>query len=111
MAVTLFVTVYGFGSAFNGTRSPKDVDLLVVHAELDRGSCDFAIRCKRRLEEQLRAAHVTMLSETEEVYFEFVARAGAHRLGNVRGDRFDQDVAALCGALQQYQTPLNRPNV
>lgn len=106
MAVMLSVTVYGFGSAFNGVGSANDVDLLVVHAELDNVSCALAIRCKRRLEEQFRAAHVTMLSRTEEAYFAFVTSAGAHRLGNVREDRFDQDVAALCGTLQQYQNPV-----
>ena len=97
------VTVYGFGSAFVKTDSAKkvanDVDLLVVHDETGPASCKLAIESKRRLIETVPHAHVTMLSEGEEIFLQFIQTANATRIGSVRADLFQNDLQVICGDL------------
>ena len=97
--MTQSVTVFGFGSAFNGKNTASDIDLLIVHQGTDLASCQFAIACKRRLAESIERAHITMLSNAEEAHFEFIKTAEAVCLGSIREDRFGGDLTALGASL------------
>lgn len=99
MAVTLNVRIYGFGSAFCENGRAIDVDLLIVHQRVDPASCSFAIACKRRLAETIIRAHITMLSEREEMHCEFLKTAEALFLGTVRIDQIEYDLEAICATL------------
>jgi len=99
--VTHSVTIYGFGSAFDDAKAPRDVDLLIVHQGTDLASCQLAIECKRRLAESIDRAHITMLSEAEEAHFEFIKTARAVRLGAIREDYFNVDLTALDAELHK----------
>lgn len=97
------VTVYGFGSAFAKTDAAKkvanDVDLLVVHDDTGPASCKLAIECKRRLIETVPHAHVTMLSEGEEDFLQFIQTTNATRIRTVRADHLQNDLQVICGDL------------
>lgn len=101
--MTLGVTVYGFGSAFVAHDETKtiaqDVDLLIVHAGTDAESCQFAIACKRRLAAYIAGAHITMLSDGEEQYCQFIRRTRAVRLGSIRADHIAYDLRTLSDAM------------
>lgn len=93
--MTPSVTVYGFGSAFAKVASAEDIDLLIVHACTDAASCELAIQCKYRLAERIASAHVTMLSSSEELHFQFIKRARAFGLGTVRRKCLEKDLECL----------------
>jgi len=97
------VTVYGLGSAFAKTDAAKkfanDVDLLVMHDDTGPASCKLAIECKRRLIETVPHAHVTILSEGEEDFLQFIKTANATRIGTVRARLFHGDFELLCKRL------------
>lgn len=99
----LYVTVYGFGSAFVGHDRNKalaqDVDLLIVHPSTHAASCQFAIMCKRQLAACITGAHITMLSNDEEQYLEFVRRAQGMRLGKIRADHMADDLRSIRAAV------------
>jgi len=99
--MTRTATVYGFGSAYGRMDAGNDVDLLIVHENTDRASCKLAIRCKRQLSDHIRNAHITMLSKGEEAHFEFIRRAQAVPIGDIRESHIDADLAALKPALPQ----------
>jgi hypothetical protein len=90
------VRIFGFGSFFQDKYLSKDVDLLIVHENEQRASCQFAIECKKQLQQKVANAHITMLSRGEEKYFKFVNTARAILLGSIRESRVDEDIAALC---------------
>ena len=94
--MTLYVTVFGFGSHFDKIDSAEDIDLLVVHDNVSTESCALAIHCKRCLIGRISKAHVTMLSATEEEHFGFIVEAKAVRLGTVRASHLNEDTAVLC---------------
>lgn len=87
------VTIYGFGSAFNGADRASDVDLLIIHDGNDAGSCQLAIQCLRILTSRISNAHVTKLSSKEEAEFGFRETSSAIRLGIVRRDSLAVDSA------------------
>lgn len=103
--MTLSVTVYGFGSAFDDAKAARDVDLLVVHKGTDLASCQLAIACKRQLAESIERAHITMLSEAEEAHFDFIKTAQAVRLGTISEDHFEGDLTALDASLPVLNAP------
>lgn len=92
--MTRSITVYGFGSAFQNKNAAFDVDLLVVHQGADLASCRLAIAGKRRLAQAIARAHITMLSDSEEAYFEFIKKARAVYLGTIREDQLESDLTA-----------------
>lgn len=82
-----------------------DIDLLIVHKEIDKISCQFAIKCKRMLLETVSIADITVLSESEERQFQFINTARAIRLGTIREDHLDDDLLALGTALPEMDKP------
>lgn len=75
--------VYGFGSFFSGHTKFQDIDILIVHRNGEDKSCQFAIWCKRMLMSKLIEADITILSESEERQFSFIAKSSAWRIGKV----------------------------
>lgn len=103
--MTRSVTIYGFGSAFDNKKAAYDIDLLVVHQGTDLASCQLAIACKRRLAQSIERAHITMLSNAEEVHFEFIRTAQAVCLGTIREDHFEGDLMVLDASLSVLGAP------
>ena len=93
------LTVYGFGSFFRGGPKPHDIDLLLVHRSANLESCSFAVDCKARIKSALPSADIVMLSEAEAKSLDFVERAKAIKLENVRVESMDSDVRALASRL------------
>ena len=100
--MTGLVAVYGFGSAFGSVEAANDIDLLIIHCGDNPASCQFAITCKRRLTACTSRVHITMLSEAEEAYFEFIKTAKAVRLGTIRQAMFEEDITTLGSALPTW---------
>ena len=93
--MTEIISVYGFGSAFNGLGPANDTDILIVHRDSDPASCRFAIACKQRIVASVSGVDVTMLTHDEETYFGFIEEARATLLGTVREDHFTEDLSLL----------------
>ena len=109
MALTRSVTVYGFGSAFAKTGTAKivanDVDLLILHQNVDLASCRFAIACKGYLQDSVTYAHITMLSNTEEQNCQFIKTAHAVRLGTIHEECIGGDLKLVRRALRLSASP------
>lgn len=97
--MTESLTVYGFGSFFKGKARPSDIDLLLVHRSTDFASSKFAIACKAQIKSALPSADIVMLSEAEAESLDFLGRAKAIKLENVRAESMDADVRALASRL------------
>jgi hypothetical protein len=103
--VTLSIAIYGFGSAFDNVAEPGDVDLLIIHPEIDHSHCRFAISCKRLLKERIPKADVTVLSASEEGYFQFIKTARAIHFGAVRESHIEADLAVLLVEMSERSSP------
>jgi hypothetical protein len=97
--LTESLTVYGFGSFFNGMAQPRDIDLLLVHRSTDFESCKFAIDCKAQIKSALPSADIVMLSQAEAEGLDFLERAKAVKLDNLSSETMDTDVQALASRL------------
>jgi hypothetical protein len=64
--------VLGFGSYFESVTPYRDIDLLIVHDSISRGSCLKAIDLKRKILKEIDRASVTTLSKSAEQDFDFV---------------------------------------
>lgn len=71
------ISIYGFGSFFNGSGKFKDVDLLIIHDSNCYESCLEAISLKREILDNIDNTDVTMLSKSEEFQFKFIEKAYA----------------------------------
>lgn len=97
--MTESLTVYGFGSFFDGNSQPNDIDLLLLHRSTDFESCQFAIDCKGQLKLALPSADIVMLSLAEAKGLNFLERADAVKLACLSSDRMAADVQALVSRL------------
>ena len=97
--MTESLTVYGFGSFFNGKARPRDIDLLLLHRSTDFESSKFAIDCKAQIRAALPFADVVMLSYAEAESLNFVERSKAVRLNDVHAESMETDVHALASRL------------
>lgn len=93
------LTVYGFGSFFNGAAQPRDIDLLLVHRSVDLHSCKFAVNCKEKIKSALPSADIVMLSQAEANGVNFVERASARILSDLHSDDLEAGVRALVDRL------------
>ncbi|THF58206.1 hypothetical protein [Ollibium composti] len=93
--MTESVQIYGFGSRFHGKTSAYDVDLLIVHSDVDSASCHFAIYCKQLLSAAVLNADITMLSRDEEADLRFITQSCAMSLGHVRSGTVKEDVERI----------------
>jgi hypothetical protein len=93
------LTVYGFGSFFNGNRQPNDIDLLLMHSSTALESCKFAVDCKAQLKLAVPSADIVMLSQEEAKSLDFLKRAKAVRLTSLSFDTIEADVQALANRL------------
>lgn len=102
--MTRHITVYGFGSAFAkmgaATKRAHDIDLLIVHPGTDAESCQFAIACKRYLQDSITYADITMLSNAEEQYCQFIKTAQAVYLGTIHKENIGDDLELLQKAVR-----------
>ncbi|WP_019217977.1 hypothetical protein [Legionella tunisiensis] len=81
--------IYGFGSYFSGSKSYKDIDILIVHDLSDYQSCTRAIKCKRSILKEIAKSNVTILSKSEELDFDFISRSGAVLLCEIDEDSIE----------------------
>lgn len=95
------VTIFGFGSFFDGSSVYRDVDFLVLHNDSTVGSTSLAIACKKYLVERIDLAHVTMLSKQEERQLGFIHLARAVELANVRTSSIEEDVKSIVENLRR----------
>ena len=97
--MTESLTVYGFGSFFNGKARPRDIDILLLHRSTDFASSKFAIDCKARIKLALPSADIVMLSQAEAESLDFLERAKAIQLHKVSAESMDADVRALASRI------------
>lgn len=94
--MTHSATLFGFGSYFaKGPAFANDVDLLLVHRNAGRDSIEFAISCKKVIQATIPAAHVIMLSDSEECELDFIRRSNAVYLTEIDDQRPSKQIAAL----------------
>lgn len=89
------ILIFGFGSFFKGVSKYRDIDILIIHPSSDYDSCKRAILYKQLFLSQIDKVSVTMLSASEEVYFEFVNKSSAVFLGEIRENRFEEDILRI----------------
>lgn len=106
--MTDYLKFYGFGSAFRRPETANDIDLLAVHFSSEKRTYDFAIRCRRLLLSKVPMAHITVLSDPEEAYFDFIKTAKGIFLGVVRENHIDDDIIKLVTSLPQLNYPRRR---
>jgi peroxiredoxin len=88
--------IYGFGSFFSKEKSAShDIDLLIVHQEINTASCQFAIYCKQQLKKLIAMSDITILSNSEEKEFDFVRIANALKIGEIRTLSFYSDIKLI----------------
>ena len=93
------LTVFGFGSFFRPQgRSPRDVDLLLIHDDCSRRSIEFALFCKALIRQELPSADIVMLSAAEELDLKFIERSKAVQLSVVSNPNHLQDIYRTIGA-------------
>ncbi|WP_159008521.1 hypothetical protein [Bradyrhizobium sp. S69] len=94
------ISVYGFGSYFRADISrPKDIDILIVHADLSAESIEAALKCKTFLIGRYRMLDVSVLSASEERNLGFIRGSSATLLCSVDeneigaiGDHFETSI-------------------
>jgi len=64
--------IYGFGSYFFSSKPYRDIDILIVHESDACESCMRAIGLKRKIQKEIKGAHVLILSKSAEAHFGFV---------------------------------------
>jgi len=105
------VKVFGFGSLF--LRNPdiaKDIDLLLLHRDVEQDSIRFTINCKRMIRTAVPLVHVVMLADAEEIELDFIRRSTAVHLANIESDFVAQQIAAFSHMLLSGMAPaLCRP--
>jgi len=97
------VSVYGFGSFFNGYQKYRDMDILLVHQSSKTQSCRFAIQCKRFLLSSYSSADVTILSQSEEQQISFLERSGANKIGEINIQRKSSDLSEVLVKIDEYR--------
>jgi hypothetical protein len=75
--VTQRLKLFGFGSFFHSEIAARDIDILIVHAQLRPDSIQLAIQCKSVIKATIAKAHVVMLSEQEQRDLKFLDRSKA----------------------------------
>lgn len=90
----LTLEMYGFGSFFCGRREiARDIDLLILHQQLDATSIALAIRAKVLLCKKMDGAEIVILSQKEEAEGGFIARSKAIFLQELSASNLDEDIA------------------
>lgn len=95
--MTNTATLLGFGSYF--VKEPKqanDVDLLLLHRNVERDSIEFAIACKKLIRAVLPTAHIIMLSDEEERELGFIRRSSAVHLLDINDAFAPEQIARFC---------------
>lgn len=78
------VDLYGFGSFFSDHGSvPRDVDILILHQQVDSSSINFAIHCKAMIKSLIPNVDVVILSKSEEQELAFLRKCSGKLLGKV----------------------------
>jgi hypothetical protein len=109
MALTQTAQIYGFGSFFNeGRTTAEDIDLLLVHDSVERGSIDFAITCKSHIRALTPHAHIVLLSVSEERELAFLLKSKAILLGAVSSVETLSQLSTLLSRYIGIAYPLTR---
>jgi hypothetical protein len=94
--MTHTATLFGFGSYFaKGPTFANDIDLLLLHRNVGRNSIEFAISCKKIIQVVIPAAHVVMLSDSEESELDFLRRSCAVYLAEINDYCASEQIVAL----------------
>jgi hypothetical protein len=96
------IEVYGFGSFFDGQASYRDIDLLLVHNDTSRESCEFAISCKEEIIRLHSGAHITMLSKGEEESISFIDEVRFVLLGEIVRRQMADDVINISSSIRRF---------
>lgn len=98
--------IYGFGSFFKGIKTYKDIDLLIIHSEISKHSCQIAIICKSRILEKIDNIDLSMLSIKEEKSLNFIEKSNAFLLGTVQENDIDTDLKKILENIVHLQSKL-----
>ncbi len=85
------VSIYGFGSFFNNRTEFRDIDMLIIHPDINYNSCQFSLICKRYLLSIINNIELTILSCSEEKEIDFIKKSNAKFLGIVKEDSVSGD--------------------
>ncbi len=73
----LTISVYGYGSYFNGTSKYRDIDILITHISTDYNSCLEVIALKKSIVHEVEGADISILSCVAESEFNFIQKSKA----------------------------------
>lgn len=98
------LSVYGFGSFFSEDTKYEDIDILIIHENIEYKSCQFAINCKEIFISKRTEADITILSKSEESLNSFVFKSSARLLGEISSASVEADVdVILCKIRVMHQ--------
>lgn len=98
--------IYGFGSYFNGRAEFQDIDLLIVHDNIDENSCMLAIKLKKILYAKINDAHISILSKKEVIQLDFIKKSKSILIGSVSSNAMCTEAKAITEKIiEQHPTP------
>ena len=89
--------LYGFGSFFNVGKATSDIDLLIIHKDISKKSCEEAIELKKLILAKVPNADVTMLSDKEESEMNFKEISRAKLLGSINTSKIRKELFYILG--------------
>lgn len=101
--MTLKAVIYGFGSFFKGEKNYHDIDLLILHENSSKVSCEYAARCREKFSQKINDAHITLLSMDEEEQLCFILKSGASKIGEVYSSKYNDDIAIAIKEIRKWQ--------
>lgn len=105
------VKIYGFGSYFNHSYTYRDIDILIVHCSSTYSSCLEAISLKKRITREIETADISILSASEEAYFNFIGKSGAILLHELESNYNESSFEEVINKIHSIKIDDNRtPN-
>ena len=85
----------------------NDIDILLIHKNIDQHSCSIAIKCKKLLIESMKNSDIVMLSINEEKELYFIEKSKALKIGYIRNSSMNKDVKFILNKiLKQHNKTL-----
>lgn len=85
----------------------NDIDILIVHKNIDQHSCSIAINCKKSIKARIQNSDIVMLSINEEKELDFIKKSKALMIGHIRINCMKKDVKYILNKiLKQHNKTL-----
>jgi len=87
----------------------NDIDILLIHNNIDQHSCSIAIKCKKLIKERIKNSDIVMLSINEEKELCFIEKSQALMIGYIRNSSMNKDVKLISNKiLKQHNKTLEK---